>query len=311
MQGLTGKSVLGAMAILASSSFGQSPSQTELSFDVASVRMSGPLPPNSPPIPAVGIMSGGPGTSNPQRIAYSRVLMRRILVNAFAVRPDQIQGPSWVNDNDPSTAPAYDIVANVPPNATKEQLNLMLQNLVKERFHITLHREKKDFDAYTLIVAKGGPKLQEAAERDGPLAAPSKIASPPKSEFDQRGFPVIQVGTAAYVTNGHARATFRAVRVSQLLSMLSSQFLGSTHLEDKTGLTGTYDFKLEFSTAGLLGRLTIADTQRKAGSPGSAADPAPDLFTALEKQLGLKLEKSRISLDVIVIEHIDKVPTEN
>jgi uncharacterized protein (TIGR03435 family) len=236
--------------------------------------------------------------------------MRRILVNAFGVRPDQIEGPSWVNDNDPATAPAYDIVANVPPSATKEQLNVMMQNLVNERFHMTLHREKKDFDAYRLVVAKGGPKLQEAAEPKAPPPAPQTGASA-KSEFDQRGFPVIPVGTAAYVTNGHARATFRKVRVSQLLSELSSQFLGSTHLEDQTGLTGTYDFKLEFSTAGLLGRLAVADAQRKGGSAGIAADPVPDLFTALEKQLGLKLEKSKATLEVIVIDHIDKVPTEN
>ena len=255
-------------------------------------------------------MNGGPGTSDPQRITYSRVLMRRILINAFGVRPDQIEGPSWVNDNDPATTPVYDIVANVPPGATREQLNVMIQNLVKERFHMTLHREKKDFDAYTLVVAKDGPKLQEAAGPKTPPPAPQTGASA-KSEFDQRGFPVIRAGTAAYVTNGHARATFRMVRVSQLLSVLSSQFLGSTHLEDQTGLTGTYDFKLEFSTAGLLGRLVVADTQRKAASAGIAADPVPDLFTALEKQLGLKLEKSKVSLDVIVIDHIDKVPTDN
>ncbi len=276
MQSLARKAPAGAIAILACSISAQSPPQAGLTVEVASARMSGPLPPNSPPIPAVGIMSGGPGTSDPRRITYTRVLMRRILVNAFGVRPDQIVGPSWVNDNDAATAPAYDIVANVPPNATKEQLNLMLQNLIKERFHMTLHREQKDFDAYTLVVAKGGPKLHEAAEpQASPLARQSGASA--KSEFDQRGFPVIQVGTAAYVTNGHARATFRAVRVSQLLSVLSSQFLDSTHLEDKTGLTGTYDFNLDFSTAGLLGRLTIADTQRKARPPDIAADPAPDL----------------------------------
>jgi uncharacterized protein (TIGR03435 family) len=310
MQSLMRKAPAGAIAILACSILAQSPPQAGLTFDVASVRMSGPLPPNSPPIPAVGIMNGGPGTSDPQRIAYSRVLMRRILVNAFGVRPDQIEGPGWVNDNDPATTPAYDIVANVPPNTTREQLNIMIQNLVKERFHMTLHREKKDFDAYRLVVAKGGPKLQQSAEPQVPSRAPQTGASP-RSEFDQRGFPVISVGTAAYVTNGHARATFTKVRVSQLLSVLSSQFLGSTHLEDQTGLTGTYDFKLEFSTAGLLGRLAVADAQRKGGSPGIAVDPVPDLFTALEKQLGLKLEKSKATLDVIVIDHIDKVPTDN
>lgn len=72
---------------------------------------------------------------------------------------------------------------------------------------------------------------------------------------------------------------------------------------DKTGLTGAYDFTLEFAQSGLAGRgPTGAD---------AASDPAPDLFNALEKQLGLKLEKSKVPLDVIVIDHMDKEPTEN
>ena len=78
---------------------------------------------------------------------------------------------------------------------------------------------------------------------------------------------------------------------------------------DKTGLTGPYDFNLEFSNAGLPGRLKgfAAPSPAEAGQP----DAAPDLFSALEKQLGLKLEKSKTQLDVIVIDHMDKQPTEN
>jgi uncharacterized protein (TIGR03435 family) len=76
------------------------------------------------------------------------------------------------------------------------------------------------------------------------------------------------------------------------------------------GLTGQYDFSLEFSNAGLPGPLGKA---LAAPLPGEAdqADHAPDLFTALEKQLGLKLERSKTQLDVIVIDHMDKQPTEN
>lgn len=95
----------------------------------------------------------------------------------------------------------------------------------------------------------------------------------------------------------------------QLLNLLQFQ-LAPSRTVDKTGLTGPYDFHLEFSNAGLPGPMGRG---LAAPSPGEAdqSDPAPDLFTALEKQLGLKLEKSKMQLDVIVIDHMDKQPTEN
>jgi uncharacterized protein (TIGR03435 family) len=79
---------------------------------------------------------------------------------------------------------------------------------------------------------------------------------------------------------------------------------------DKTGLNGQYDFKLMFGSAGLpgMGGRGVAPLPAEAAD---TPDPAPDLFTALEKQLGLRLEKTKIQLDVVVIDHMDKVPTEN
>jgi uncharacterized protein (TIGR03435 family) len=86
--------------------------------------------------------------------------------------------------------------------------------------------------------------------------------------------------------------------LSTLLGLLQGRLKGS-HLVDKTGLTGRYDFKLEFMDPG--------------AQPGATdiRDPIPDVFTALEKQLGLRLEKAKVPVDVLVIDHIEKAPTAN
>jgi uncharacterized protein (TIGR03435 family) len=115
------------------------------------------------------------------------------------------------------------------------------------------------------------------------------------------------------MTNGVTYLTFRAQPVSMLTGQLAAAFGTVTgtnryamgHLVDHTGLTGKYDFTLEF--AGRLGPGGIDS----APSVDAGADPAPDIFEALEKQLGLKLTKSTSSEDTLVIDHIEKVPTEN
>jgi len=180
-------------------------------------------------------------------------------------------------------------------------------------FHLSYHREKKDFDMYTLVVAKGGPKLKDAELPDGPPPeAPQPgtraVAAPP----DRDGFPQLPAGR----TNAQGRSqngvnfmTFRMATPQLLLSMLQFALMPSRTV-DKTGLTGKYDFNLRYSQVGLPGPVGRALT---AAPPGDAdlSDPAPDLFTALEKQLRLKLEKSKTQLDVIVVDHMDKQPTEN
>ena len=258
-------------------------------------------------MPAGGDITGGPGTADPTLLTYSWVGMRRILVTAFGVGNDQISGPDWVMDNNAATNDKFDIVANVPAGTTKEQVNEMMQNLLQERFHLAFHREQKDFDVYQLVVAKGGPKLRDAAPADGPLPpTPQPGTRAPQPVLDQDGFPVLPAGrtNAQGVTrDGITRLTFRMSSPAQLRGMLALS-LGGGRMVDKTGLTGQYDFKLEYSRTGLRGP-AATDTA------DSASEPGPDLFTALEKQLGLKLEKSTTKLDVIMIDHLDRKPTEN
>jgi uncharacterized protein (TIGR03435 family) len=189
----------------------------------------------------------------------------------------------------------------------------MLLNLLKNRFHLTYHSDKKDFDIYTLVVAKGGSKLKDAASADGPLPPPpapgTRAVAAPR---DRDGFPILPSGRSnaqGYTDKGVSRMTFRMSTLATLLGMLGFS-LGGAKTEDHTGLSGKYDFQIEFSQLGLPG---IGGRGGLAVAPGpdDITDPAPDLFTALEKQLGLKLEKSKTKLDIIVIDHMDKQPTEN
>jgi uncharacterized protein (TIGR03435 family) len=287
----------------------QAQTPPQLRFEVASVRPASSTPPYTP-IAGAGDIKGGPGTNDPTRMTFTWAEARVLLMNAFALPLDQISGSDWVMGQEAR----FNISAIVPAGATKEQANEMLLNLLKERFHLTYHGEKKDFDSYALVVAKGGPKLKAAAPAGGTGPAsepppPDGIARP--ASLDRDGFPQLPAGRPGFQgrgQNGVTRWTFRMETPSRLASLLQFQ-LRPSRIVDKTGLTGTYDFNLEFSTAGLTGpgRGLAARTAEEADEP----DRAPNVFVALEKQLGLKLEKSRLQLDVIVIDHMDKQPTEN
>jgi uncharacterized protein (TIGR03435 family) len=290
----------------------------KLEFEVASVRPTGPRPANSGPSPAGGFMNGGPGTSDPVQISYLGVPLSRLLTTAFGITPDQLTAPDWVMTNgNAATMPRFDVVAKVRLGATKEQAGEMLENLLIERFHLAFHTEKKEFESDVLSVAKGGSKLKPAAPADGPEPPRPAPGSPMQQPaVDKDGFPVLPAGYRNMVGGGDAsrrtRMTARMTTTAELLRMLQGP-LGVRNLVDQTGLTDKYDFKLEYSNAGLRGG--PANRAGRNGPPpaaqGDASDPVPDLFEALEKQLGLKLEQTKTALDVVVIDHIDKVPAEN
>jgi uncharacterized protein (TIGR03435 family) len=238
--------------------------------------------------------------------------MRLLLGDAFSVPLDQISASDWIMDQDFR----FNISANIPAGATKEQAHEMLLNFLKERFLLTYHTEKKDFDLYTLVVAKGGPKLREAAPAEGtPPEAPRAGTLAQLAPRDRDGFPQLPPGIrrASGVTDhGVTRQSFRMYTMQDFLGMLRGS-LGSSRLADKTGLIGKYDFTLEFSKAGLPGPMLRDIYGSLPPVPVENEDPSggPTLFSALEKQLGLKLEKSKTPLDVMMVDHMDKQPIEN
>jgi uncharacterized protein (TIGR03435 family) len=174
-------------------------------FEVASIK---PAPPPSGNLIRVG-MAGGPGTPDPGRISYDFVNLRQVLARAYGVKAYQISGPSTLDSE------RFNITAKIPAGTTKEVFLVMLQNLLTDRFKVTLHREKKDLAAFALVRAKGGPKLKVSTEPD-PGATSPEPGRPPvvvpsgRMPMGKDGFPQIPAGAAGrgmrmMMMNGRAK----------------------------------------------------------------------------------------------------------
>jgi uncharacterized protein (TIGR03435 family) len=287
----------------------------KLEFEVASVKPSATSQGG-----LRGALMGGPGTGDPIRITGNGITLARLIGTAYDVPFDQISGPAWLQEEH------YDIAAKVPAGATKDQVKPMWQSLLAERFGLAFHREPKEFPVYELTLAKGGAKLKTTAYPDAKPAKPGDYPVP--AVLDADGYPAIPHGIAGMQSvplNGVSHATFQARPISGFLFLIQSS-LGSmtgpntwapARVIDKTGLTGLYDFKLEF--AGGMGPGAAFQPQQSLGASAGPdgmldiQDPGggPDLFTALEKQLGLTLTKGKATYDVLVIDKASRVPTEN
>jgi uncharacterized protein (TIGR03435 family) len=233
-----------------------------------------------------------------------------LLALAYDVMPEQVSGPAWIDD---SASYVYRIDASLPPNTTREQLRRMLQNLLAERFHVKLHHETKNSAGYELVVASGGPKLKEwTPETSTPSGKPVVDANgflklPPGSGA---GFVMPKGGGVIRMTYRDTMAVFcRGLGFDINLSMGMPPGSPRPRVIDKTGLTGTYEFTLEF--AGSMGSPRMASDEPDA-SPAGDPEGAPDIFAAVERQLGLKLVKVKdMPLNLVIVDSADKVPTEN
>ena len=249
-----------------------------------------------------GQPTGGPGTSDPGRIHYLGVTAKYVLLQAYGVNDYQLVGPGWLDSQ------RYDIDATMRAGTTKEQFRLMLQNLLIDRFQLAAHREPREFSGYSLVVGKGGPKFKEAA----PLRAGADDAAPPADSrpgADGYFAPPEQAGVFLQVAGrpgtADARTSFRLATMSMLAEVLQNYM--KRPVSDDTGLTAKYDFVLNFATDGVYlgsGRIRVTSGD---GEPSHQ----PDLAGAVQSQLGLKLESKKVSQEVIVIDRMEKAPTEN
>ena len=269
-----------------------------LTFEVASVKRTPSPEPNARVF--FGPPRGGPGTSDPVQITWTNAALLAILQTAYDVQIFQVTAPDWMNTE------RYDIVAKVPVGATKAQVHVMWQNLLKERFGLVLHHESKDFQVEELTVAKGGSKLKETSDPNIEPFTP--VGGPPK--LDKNGSPEMN-GSGAIVmislnaNNPTAHMTAKGLPLSDIATRLAG--LLRRPVIDKTGLTGKYDFTLEYAPE-------LAGIPMPAGFPAptdGASDPPTSIPSAVEKQLGLKLTSTKGMLDLIVVDRAEKVPTEN
>ena len=310
-------------AFLCSAALGQG-TDAKPQFDVASIKPAA-LPTGG--FIRIGPPSGGPGTADPTRYSASGVPLIALVMRAFNVQPYQLQTPAWLFTE------RFEINAKIPEGATKEQFQLMLQNLLEDRFKMVAHREKKESQVYELVVGKSGHKMKESVEeppKEGVAAGPPPLppGGPGQMQMGKDGFPVLPPGAGRggggpmfMMMPGRAKMTAIQLSMDQLVTSLSNQ-LGKP-VTDGTGLKGKYDFTLYFSPEGLNGPMGRGGMLPPPPPPGAVAgpgregvfvpegDPGPNLFTAVQEQLGLKLEQKKGLIDLVVVDKMEKVPTEN
>jgi len=270
-------SITGATAIV---SLYAAPQEAPAAFEVASIKRD------------VSGERGGMFTCVPN-CHLERMTLRDLVVFAYGVRDFQITGgPGWID------ADRYNIEAKGegPPSHSQEYVVLQyrrLQTLLRDRFRLTIHRETKELPVYELTVAKGGPKLQtpNCVQRE-----PGDFTIAPGKYCGLMG------GSMA---SGRLQAS--STTMSNLANYLSRML--SRTVVDKTGITGEFDFQFTFTPDTPAVPSADAAGPRPAGG-AAAADSGPDIFTAMQEQLGLKLESAKGPVQVLVIDHAEK-PSEN
>jgi len=247
-------------------------SQTEekepLTFEVASVKPSAGCP------PACGLLRQMPGGL---RYHGEGVPLRVAMTVAYTVTDRQISGgPAWLSTE------RFDIEAKAARPSTSDELHVMLQHLLEERFHLKLRHEKREEPVWALVPDKSGSRM--------PVHDPADLDHPPMGLQGVRGSDGSVCGSLAG----------RNVTMEYLAFTLSRWTDRS--VIDRTGLPARYDVNLQF----------LPDAA-KTGGPDGGATISPDcldLPAALPKQLGLRLESARGPVQFLVVEHAEK-PTEN
>lgn len=289
-----------------------------VSFDAATIK---PVPPaGSGPIRIM--QTGGPGTKDPGLYRCQNCTLSMLAMSAWDLRRFQITGPAALD------ADRFDITARVPAGATKEQFRTMLQNLLTERFKMAVHHETKEMPKYDLVVAKGGPKLKQSAPEDpsgdGPAPPPGPVLAPGGAlKTDKDGYPILPAGNngMTIMMAGRARTQGTAQTMEQLAAWLANQT--GRPVTDATGLKGKFDYSLSWGMdmsamrmPGGGGMPPPPPPPPGGGGNGLSAeapdaDAGPTLVSALQDQLGLKLEAKKGPVDVLVVDRVEKVPIEN
>jgi uncharacterized protein (TIGR03435 family) len=295
------------LIVLMIASYGQTPA---LTFEVATVK---PASQMTPEMIVSGKMRIGMRIDG-GRVEFGFLSLRDLIQLAYDVKPFQVSGPDWM------TAQRFDVVAKLPDGATKEQVPQMLQALLAERFKLAGRRESKEMPIYALIVAKGGPKFKES---------PPDSETPPPAAKPEGGF-VVGAGDQQLVVkqsgagtvavsggrDGAMRMTMGAggtMRMEMVTPMLDRPVV------DHTGLNGKYQIALELAMQDMMqvaraagvGPAGLSPRPATDGAVPAASDPSGGSIFNSVQQLGLRLEKEKASLDTIVVEHLEKNPTDN
>jgi len=282
----------------------------KMEFDVASVKptQSAGRPTSNVPLlgdvyaPTGGLFSA----TNMPLMNYLRFAFKDVKL-AYGSGSDLAGAPNWVR-----TQP-YDIEARAQGNPAKDQMRLMMQSLLADRFKLAVHYEKRPLPAYALALSKEGKTGPQLKPDDGPCSTSASDVQTINTA-PQLPPPAVRAASASEIpcgvlipvpasAPGLIRIAGRKVTLALLAQMAPNGASGIDHpVVDQTGLVGTYDVSFEFEP-------------RPNGPPPPGFTPAPDdagptFIQALQNQLGLKLVPQTAPLDVLVIDHVEQ-PSEN
>jgi len=209
--------------------------------------------------------SGSRGTHQDKaQVVFTNMPLSRLLMRAYQIYSFQLNGPRWMDDV------CFDIAAKYPEDAKESDRPLMLRTLLEEQLKLTAHRETRQLQGYVIVVARGGFKLK-------PVDAGQSVSN---------------------VSGGFRKSTLAAKRMSiaalaDLLTRIRDEMV-----IDKTGLTGVYDFDLNWSN----------DDQNPAGGE---TDRFPPISSALAETLGLRLQSEKVPVQMVVVDHVERTPSDN
>jgi len=207
--------------------------------------------------PSMAMTGGNQVGASAETLTMTNVTLHICLKLAYDLQDSQIAGPALDGER-------FDIVAKAAaPFSSQLQMKQMLQSLLTDRFHLTLHRETRDVTAYSLVVGKGGPKFRHSQGEGRPSM------------------------------NGKGTLVAQFASMKMLADFLSGPM--GRPVNDATGLAGQYDFQLD------LMKYLPPDL-----APGQEPDVAGMVLNALENELGLKLQSSKVPMEVMVIDHTEE-----
>lgn len=264
----------------------------------------------------------GPHVSASQA-EYNYMSLKDLITIAYKVKGYQIAGPAWL------AAERFDIVAKLPDGASKDDAPTMLQALLEERFKLVAHRDTEEQPVLALVVGKDGPKLKESPATTEPIDENAPL-KPGETKIDGPNGPVrvtrnadgsttMNMGAKGTITQRMDMQTQTITLESSMVTMAGFADMltnllqmgggGGRQVVDMTDLKGNYQVAVEFSFADAMAAAR-AQGMNVPAAP-AASDPGGSTVFASVKKLGLKLEPRKAKVEHLVIDHVEKTPTEN
>lgn len=315
--------------------------QRKTAFEVASIKPAAPLDQAKvlAALQAGGQMPVGPHIG-PNRAEYLYMNLKSLIVYAYQVKPYQVSGPDWLEQQ------RFDIVAKYPAGATRADAPQMLQSLLEDRFKLKVHKSTEERPVFGLVAGRGGPKLKASAEKPVPIDDTAPLKPGERKVDGPGGKPMLvrtdlttgavvvdmgEEGRMSYKVNRAAVPPVIHIELNMvtmtgfagMMTQILTQVAGSAarQIVDMTHIEGNYEASLDLSIDDMLAMVRNAGVELAPGPPGAVSEAGPPSasdpgaaglpLAAAVRSMGLRLESRRAPVEELIVDHAEKSPSEN